>query len=170
MRWDSEPAILRAHSDRSVLDLKLSGFRPTAKVLNQPDLPDRYIAIQFRRNDLFKPPSRNILNGEEHDAWAGEFISRFDLPVISLSDYVGGVDMSHLDLWQKIHVAQHAEKLYVSHSGFGMVMGMYGDAEVINCSGTRRNPSLGVFKNVETRLYPQQDGPYVTAEYSVRPV
>lgn len=171
MNYTTPINILRVHSDRAMLDLKLQGFKASVRVKNPPELPEKYVAIQFRRNDTFKSPTRNVFNGDEHDVWAREFLEAIDLPVVSVSDYVGGLDMSHLNLWQKIHVAQHSEQLYASHSGFGMVMAMHAKkAKVINCSGTQRNPSIGVFDNVKSDLFHQQPGPYVSARYTLRPV
>ncbi len=171
MNYNTEIDVIRFHSDRTMVELKKVGFRPLpVEVLDPPDVPDEYIAVQFRRNDTFKPPSRNILNGEEHDAWAKKWMLEFTLPIVSLSDFIWGIDYSHLNLWQKILVATHADHLYVSHSGFGMVLAMYSKADVINCSGTHRNPSIGVFNNVDTELLPQQNGPYVSAKYTLRPV
>jgi len=177
MHYDKEIEIIRIHSDRGVLGLAEAKFKPTLDIRDPipTGLPEKYIAFQIRKDDgtARKKVPRLALLHEECEEWAREFIKKCDLPVVLLSDQVeGGIDASKLTLWQKIWVGAHAERSYVSHSGFGMIIAMYAGREkvkVVNVSraAAYRNPCLGVFNNVETRLDHQQNSPYVTASYVI---
>lgn len=174
MDYDTGINIRRIHSDRCAYTLQQS-MRPTLDIKNPPaGLPEKYVAFQIRKVDTTagRKEPRLALQGEECEKWAREFIKKCSLPVVLLSDQVeGGIDASNLTLWQKLYVASKAEKAYVSHSGFGMAVAMYAGREktkVVNFNPKTafRNPCLGVFGNVETKLYSQEVSPYVTASYT----
>ena len=177
MDYNKDIEIIRIHNDRGVLGLVQGGFKPTLNIKDIPTgLPKKYIVFQLRADDgtARKKLPRQVLLHDEAREWAKDFVSKLDLPVVMLSEQIGvGIDASKLSLWQKIWVGAHAERSYVSHSGFGMIIAMYAGREkvkVVNVSelAAHRNPCLGVFANVETQIYPQLNSPYVTAKYDIQ--
>jgi len=176
--YTTRPKIIRMHSDRACAQLAVNGFIASADVLAPPELPgEPYIVVQLRREDIGKKKPRNAVSGTQFDAWAQGFIdglSEQGKPIILISDQIdGGINGKNWTIWQKIHAAQHAERVYVAHSGFGMVLAMYAGrtkTSVINASldGAFRNPCLGVFGNVDCEFLPQQPSPYVSARYELK--
>lgn len=175
----SKIGIIRMHNDAwwATLVDKLE-WRPTLPTILdlpielEPKVP--YIAIQLRRNEpKYKHKfGRNLLEGDNFDRWARNYIHKFDKPVVLLSDQVetdhpNVIDASKLPLWQKIHLAASAEEFHGAHSGFGGICASYAKASfVINPSteAAGRNPPLVVFDNVWCKAdFPMYEasGPYI---------
>ncbi len=137
----------------------LERWRPSLPTVLAPPvfLPDKYVAIEFRRDDA---KGRNRSAGVGYEDWARQLARRIDelhrLPIVSLGDDIGiGVDFGGFGLWQKIWTAAGAEMVYGHHGDLGAVCASYARRSALingNPESYGRNPPIAVYGNVRAEV------------------